>query len=126
MIRKTFYLSWVIIFCFLILGFEKFFSNALLVQVLNYLTLTLCVLELFVFERGIRLRNHSNPYMFTRFFMLTVFLKMAIFVIGIILAVVKLKVEKQSLIMPALGMYVLVTIHETYFLMMISKPIKEG
>ncbi|MBK9272579.1 MAG: hypothetical protein IPM48_13385 [Saprospiraceae bacterium] len=81
----------------------------------------LSTIDFLLFEISNYLKKSNNPYHFTRFFMAMVFGKMMLFVFFIVLGVVKYALDKRALISPLLIFYIIFTIHETYYLILISK-----
>ena len=90
-------------------------------QSLQSINLFFVFLGVVLFEVGMVLGKSKNPFVFSRFFLLAVFFKMFLFVGIVMLAILKLGLDKHAIVIPSLIMYVLYTIHETYFLMRISK-----
>jgi hypothetical protein len=79
------------------------------------------ILGIILFEIGMVLGRSTNPFVFSRFFLMAVFFKMFIFVAIVMASILKFGLDKHAIVMPSLGMYLIYTIHETYFLMRISK-----
>lgn len=108
-----FFLSWLIgnIF-FPIQEKSKFF--------LSMLGVFFMVFGIIVYEISTRASYSKNLYLFSQIFLISVLLKITLFVFIVILAIRKFGYEKKEIIIPALFIYLIFTIYETYFLMKIS------
>ena len=73
-----------------------------------------------VYEISSRASQSKNLYLFSQIFLISVLLKITLFVFIVILAIRKLGYDKKEIIIPALFIYLIFTIYETYFLMKIS------
>lgn len=63
----------------------------------------------------------KDVYLFSRIFLISVFVKIAIFLIMVLVAVSRFGISKDEIIIPSLVIYVLFTALETYELMILSK-----
>ena len=63
----------------------------------------------------------KDIYLFSRIFLVSVFVKIAIFLILVLVAVSRFGISKDEIIIPSLVIYVLFTSLETYELMLLSK-----
>jgi len=109
---------------FISMSFWILFQNPIWSATINFLffvLIFLAIIDLLMFEVGHSLKKSNNPYHFTRFFMIMVFVKMMLFVSIILIGVTRYSIEKKPFIIPSLVFYLLFTIHETYYLMAISK-----
>jgi hypothetical protein len=108
-----FFLSWLIgnIF-FPIQEKSKFFLSMLGVFFMFF--------GIIVYEISTRASYSKNLYLFSQIFLISVLLKITLFVFIVILAIRKFGYEKKEIIIPALFIYLIFTIYETYFLMKIS------
>jgi len=108
-----FFLSWLIgnLF-FTIQEKSKFF--------LSMLAVFFMVFGIIVYEISTRASYSKNLYLFSQIFLISVLLKITLFVFIVILAIRKFGYEKKEIIIPALFIYLIFTIYETYFLMKIS------
>lgn len=80
---------------------------------------SLFTLALIYFSKITRQSKELN--LFTRIFLISVFLKIVFFVFIILYAVRKLHINKKDIIIPSLIVYLIFTIYETYALMKLSK-----
>lgn len=113
------YFSLTIILSFLvvILFFKLEGSSFVLANsVIGFFSL-FCII-LYLFSNYSKQSKDLN--LFTRIFLISVFLKIILFVFIILFAVRKLHISKKDIIIPSLIIYLLFTIFETYFLMKIS------
>lgn len=120
--RNLFYAG--LLALFISLSFWILFQNPIwseIIYFLFFILIFLAIVDLMMFEVGHKLKKSNNPYQFTRFFMIMVFVKMMLFVGIILIGVTRFYIEKKAFIIPSLVFYLLFTIHETYFLMAISK-----
>jgi hypothetical protein len=108
-----FFLSWLIGNLFFpIQEKSKFF--------LSMLGVFFMVFGIIVYEISTRATYSKNLYLFSQIFLISVLLKITLFVFIVILAIRKFGYEKKEIIIPALFIYLIFTIYETYFLMKIS------
>jgi hypothetical protein len=108
-----FFLSWLIGNLFFpIQEKSKFF--------LSMLGVFFMVFGIIVYEISTRASYSKNLYLFSQIFLISVLLKITLFVFIVILAIRKFGYEKKEIIIPALFIYLIFTIYETYFLMKIS------
>ncbi len=108
-----FFLSWLIgNLIFPIQEKSKFFLSLLGVFFMFF--------GIIVYEISTRASSSKNLYLFSQIFLISVLLKITLFVFIVILAIRKFGYEKKEIIIPALFIYLIFTIYETYFLMKIS------
>lgn len=108
-----FFLSWLIGNLFFpIQEKSKFFLSMLGVFFMFF--------GIIVYEISTRASYSKNLYLFSQIFLISVLLKITLFVFIVILAIRKFGYEKKEIIIPALFIYLIFTIYETYFLMKIS------
>lgn len=70
---------------------------------------------------SLRALNSKDPYLFTRIFLISVFVKIGFTLFFIVFAIRKLEINKEEIILPCLSFYLLFTIFETYELMKLSR-----
>lgn len=63
----------------------------------------------------------KNLYQFTRVFLVSVFVKMFLFIGAVAFMIKSVMLEPKPLVLPLISIYVLFTVYETYYLMRLSK-----
>lgn len=107
-------ISWFLVYqVFKLSGPDRMILNI----IIGFFTV-FCILMFLAFEFT---RQSKDLNLFTRIFLVSVFVKMIFFVFLIFFGIQKLNCERENIIIPCLVVYVLFTIFETYFLMILSK-----
>ncbi|NOT38425.1 MAG: hypothetical protein HOP11_13720 [Saprospiraceae bacterium] len=90
-------------------------------QLLNSIAIFFAIFCVGMFLAIDKTRNSTDLNLFTRIFMISVFVKMVIFIFIIIFGIRKMDCNRELIILPSIVLYILFTSFETYFLMIMSK-----